>query len=579
MKVAISLSLLLLCLTAINTAANGNVVRYYRFETNNGVSVSNGETMTVADDSSGNGLNGTVFGSPTYTTTPFPNPVPQTGASNQYAMLCGTGKGVLLSGATVPILAPTFTVEAYFDLTSTNPNTGDVKPIIRVEDPTTGEGVFTLEFLNARGSNGNGTDDLLLEMSNDGLELYDFDLQADADYFVAATCDGTNVNLYVDGDLIDSGSISGFTGSGTIGAAIGNDVPGNAAFQGYIDEVRISNTALSPSQFLDAVPEPASFPMLVLCGVALHCRRNRNCRVDTAKIKRKVRCGLAIFTSLAALILLVAPPIAPADPLLYAVNAGAGTISAVATDGTVSTLASGLDYPEGVTVGNFGDLYVANWGDSTISEITPGGSVSTFATGLDNPHNLVFDPSTGNLYVCSDLDNGSILKVTPSGSVSTFITSNYPHWLATDSSGNLYETNEGMSTINKITPSGNISTFATGFDVPDGLAFDSAGDLFVANNGNGTISEVTSGGSVSTFADSLNGAGTLCFDSYGNLYVAEGAAIDKFDSDGTSTVFATDPYGTPFNMVAVPEPASISLLALGGLVLFGRGRRQGMPRR
>ena len=42
--------------------AHADTVAYYRFETNNGVSVSNGQTMTVADDSSGNNRNGVAVG-------------------------------------------------------------------------------------------------------------------------------------------------------------------------------------------------------------------------------------------------------------------------------------------------------------------------------------------------------------------------------------------------------------------------------------------------------------------------------------------------------------------------------------
>ncbi|HZK79762.1 MAG TPA: LamG domain-containing protein [Humisphaera sp.] len=263
-------------ISAIALNANAGVIRYYRFETNNGTPVSNGQTLTVADDSSGNNLNGTAIGTPQYVTTPFVSPIPQTGAINHFALLGSTGNGVLLSGAVVPILAPSFTVEASFNLTSTNPNTGDVKPILRVEDPSTGTGVLSLELLNLNGTG--GTNDLLLVMSNDTLELRSFDLTANTNYFVAATCSGTDVRFYLNGSLVDSTSISPhpnfvpFTGSGAIGAAIGNDVPGDLAFQGDIDEVRISNTVLTPSQFL---PEPASLSLFGLVGVVLSRRRRR----------------------------------------------------------------------------------------------------------------------------------------------------------------------------------------------------------------------------------------------------------------------------------------------------------------
>jgi len=258
----------------------GSVTRYYRFETNNGLTVSNNQSLTVADDASGNNLNGTPLGSAKYATTPFAGPVPSTGASNQFCLLNSTSSGVLLNGNSSPILAPAFTVEADFRLTSTDPNTGDVKAIFRVEDPNTGTGVCALELLNLNGTG--GTNDLLLVMSNDTLELRRFDLSPNTNYSVAATCSGTDVELYLNGTLVDSTAISPqpsfapFTGSGTIGGAIGNSVVGTASFQGYIDEVRFSNSVLSPSQFLNAVPEPSSgFVWALACLSPFFRRRSR----------------------------------------------------------------------------------------------------------------------------------------------------------------------------------------------------------------------------------------------------------------------------------------------------------------
>jgi hypothetical protein len=246
---------------------------YYRFETNNDTPVTNNQALTVADDSSGNGNNGTAIGSSTYVTTPFPNTIPQTGASNQYALYPGSHGGVLLSGATAPILAPTFTFEASFDLTSVNPNTGDVKPIFRCEG--NGTGILAVELLDLDGSG--TTDDLLVEMSNDTLEQVADGLSINTPYFVAETYDGTTAKLYLNGSLIESTPFTNFSGSGTYNAAIGDDVTGDLNFPGYIDEVRISDVALSPSQFLDVVsiPEPSSLGMSGLAIAGL-LRRKRS---------------------------------------------------------------------------------------------------------------------------------------------------------------------------------------------------------------------------------------------------------------------------------------------------------------
>ncbi len=66
-----------------------------------------------------------------------------------------------------------------------------------------------------------------------------------------------------------------------------------------------------------------------------------------------------------------------------------------------------------------------------------------------------------------------------------------PYALAFDSSGNLYVTNYGGTTISKITPSGSVTlTWATVGSNPYALAFDSSGNLYTANYTPGTVSKI-----------------------------------------------------------------------------------------
>jgi hypothetical protein len=75
-------------------------------------------------------------------------------------------------------------------------------------------------------------------------------------------------------------------------------------------------------------------------------------------------------------------------------------------------------------------------------------------------------------------------------------------------------------------------------------------------------------------------AGQIAFDSAGNLYAMEGngaiegtAEIMEYAPDGTPTVLATG--FDPRDWIAVgpaPEPATLSLLALGALAVLRRRR-------
>ena len=80
-------------------------------------------------------------------------------------------------------------------------------------------------------------------------------------------------------------------------------------------------------------------------------------------------------------------------PLLlkFGINvAKAATISsilaftAILPSNAITTFASGLNEPLGITFDSSGNLYVALNGSNTIDKITPGGATSTFASGLNS---------------------------------------------------------------------------------------------------------------------------------------------------------------------------------------------------
>jgi sugar lactone lactonase YvrE len=238
---------------------------------------------------------------------------------------------------------------------------------------------------------------------------------------------------------------------------------------------------------------------------------------------------------------------APGD--LFTTDNLDGMIYKFAPDGTRSTFATGLNYPEGLAFDSEGYLLVADdgtgVGDGTIYKFAPDGTRSIFATGLNYPFGLACD-SAGNLFE-SDLVSGTIYKFAPDGTRSIFVTGlSLPQGLAFDSAGDLFEADFGSNTIYRFAPDGTRSTFATGLNGPEGLAFDSAGYLFATDiagptYGGGRIYKFAPDGTRSTLATELTDPEGMAFDSAGNLFEADYGSntIYKFAPDGTQSTFAT----------------------------------------
>lgn len=252
------------------------------------------------------------------------------------------------------------------------------------------------------------------------------------------------------------------------------------------------------------------------------------------------------------------------------------TIYQIAPNGTVSTFASGLSYPIGMTYDSSGNLFVANTANNSpeggyITKIAPNGTQTTFASGL-NPHSLAFN-SSGYLFE-ADYNSGNIYEFSPGGTRTTFATGlTDPLSLTFDASGNLFVGagyGNGNGYIEKIAPNGTPSLFASGLSFPEGLRFDSTGNLYDADVGSSQILKFTPGGSESLFA-SVNSPNDMAFDNAGDTYVTTyGGDIIKIAPGGGQSTFATLG-GIPADIIwEVPEPSTIAFFGLAGLALLVR---------
>jgi len=163
------------------------------------------------------------------------------------------------------------------------------------------------------------------------------------------------------------------------------------------------------------------------------------------------------------------------------------------------------------------------------------------------PINILAAP--GDLFE-TDQGSSTIFKFTPAGAESSFATGlGSPFGLAVDVFGNVFEADFNTGTIFKFTPAGVKNTFASGLNGPVALAFDASGNLFEADSVSGTIFKFTPAGVKSTFASGLMGPTALAFDASGNLFEADHGSnkIFKFTPAGVKTTFASGLHG-PFGL-------------------------------
>jgi hypothetical protein len=232
----------------------------------------------------------------------------------------------------------------------------------------------------------------------------------------------------------------------------------------------------------------------------------------------------------------------------------------------------------------------------TIDPVTGLGSVVASYSGL-NIHSLTFDGG-GTLF---GTDDESLLTIdTTTGAASTvgaFGTSIWPNSLAFSTSDELFAIQNVGSRFLSIDPATGASTQigltgSVGLYSVDGLAFDAAGTLFGVgyidmNDMSAriqslfTVDTATGVGSIMvTLNGTPNNIEGIAFASDGTLYGVDTTTSSRLVSIDPATGNVTD-IGTDLglgnsmvhSLAITPEPATMSLLALGGLAILRRRRR------
>ena len=196
---------------------------------------------------------------------------------------------------------------------------------------------------------------------------------------------------------------------------------------------------------------------------------------------------------------------------------GDGKITRISIDGKLSTFASGMDDPKGLTFSGK-SLFVTD--KNRILKVEPNGKWTVFGSTMAFPQTPVFlndiaSDEMGNLYV-SDSGNlksgGAIYKIAPDKKITLVLDENTPEILAPNGlwiiKNDLYEVDFSSGILYKINlKTKSISKVAEGFGGADGLI--KSGDyFFVSDWNNGKIYKLE-GSKVSLYKDGFTAAADI----------------------------------------------------------------------
>jgi len=223
------------------------------------------------------------------------------------------------------------------------------------------------------------------------------------------------------------------------------------------------------------------------------------------------------------------------DGNVYAVDNGGGRVFRVEANGTVTQVASGIPYPNGITFTKSGRMFVASGGGQAVYEIV-NGTASVFANMGAGAYPTSVAARGSTLYVTKS-GNGTIAQVSLDGSIqnvlSGFSSPNGPFGASFDKSGKMYFIDHGTGGVYSYDFKRSPKLLATVTSLGGtftGKGFRNA--LFITDTVLGYLLRVD-GGATTVFASGFAGKVSppaigpngIAYDGRSKLYVADGGSV------------------------------------------------------
>jgi sugar lactone lactonase YvrE len=136
---------------------------------------------------------------------------------------------------------------------------------------------------------------------------------------------------------------------------------------------------------------------------------------------------------------------------------------------------------------------------------------TTLADGLDHPEGVAWGPD-GDVYAGGEA--GQVYRIAADGRVDIVATTGgFMYGVTLDGAGNVYACDYGRAEVSRVAPDGTFETYSTGTDarpirVPNFAAFDDAGALFVTDSGewaadDGCLFRIAPGGGTTVWTEEV----------------------------------------------------------------------------